>query len=411
MFNALQWHAIIAIAKKEILATLRDRRAMLTATLMPLLLLPFMALFVPLVASLAVPALKLDKTRVGIEGTLPEELRRAFEGGLVSIIKLEAVSKAASAKDVEVAIFVPAKLPKKMGDPPAELVLYQHSTNKRAGAAILAIQGAVNRYNDKMLADKLSALGIDQSQLKPLRTRTQLNKDGFTMNIIGTLLPILLIVWCAIGGQASAIEATVAERERGTLEALLGAPINRADAVLGKFMAVTLFGLLSGICGLLGIALTAILSSFVLQSMLGIFSAKALAALSLAVGLNFSFSWLSLLVIASTVITLSGAMCALVLLPCIFARSYKEVQFYMVPSIMLGIAAAVAANFKDFFSSDAMSLVPITSAVAVIGDAFTGKLSAPAWLFANLSNLVLVALLLWLSSYFMRREAVIFRGG
>ncbi len=411
MFASLQMPQIWAIAKKEILATLRDRRAMLTATLIPLLLLPLLALVMPIAASFVMPALKLDKTRVGIEGTLPEELRKALVGGLISTIKLEMVAQAATAKEMAVAIAVPRLIPQAIGDPPAELVLFQHSSSKRAAAAILAIEAGVSRYNERLSAIKLSALGLDKAQLKPLKTRTEFGKAGFAVNIIGTLLPLMLIIWCAIGGQASAIEATVAERERGTLEALLGAPITRADAVLGKFISVTFFGLISGICGLLGIALTVLCSTWAIKSFLGALSTKAIAAMSLALGLNIEISLLGGLVIFSTVLSLASVMCALVLLPCVFARSYKEAQFYIAPSVMLGVGAAMAANFAEFFSSAVFSSLPMTGSVAVIGDAFVGKISGWTWLLANFSNLALTAVLLLISIYFMCREAVIFRGG
>jgi sodium transport system permease protein len=410
MFANLQISQVWSIAKKEILTTLRDRRAMLTATLIPLLLLPLLALVMPIAASFVMPALKLDKTRVGIEGTLPEELRKALVGGLISTIKLESVAKASAAKEVAVAIVVPSSLPQAIGDASAELVLYQHSSNKRASAAILAIEAGVSRYNERLASIKLSALGLDKTQLKPLKTRIELSKGGFALNIVGTLLPLMLIIWCTVGGQASAIEATVAERERGTLEALLGAPITRADAVLGKFISVTFFGLISGICGLLGIALTVLCSTWAIKSFLGALSTKAIAAMSLALGLNVEVSLLGGLAIVSTTLNLASVMCALVLLPCVFARSYKEAQFYIAPSVMIGVGAAMAANFAEFFAGSVFSCLPITGAVAVIGDAFVGKISASAWLLANVSNLVLTAVLLLICTYFMRREAVIFRG-
>jgi hypothetical protein len=41
----------------------------------------------------------------------------------------------------------------------------------------------------------------------------------------------------------TAIDATAGEKERGTLEVLLVTPVRRAEVVVGKFLAVVLFGL------------------------------------------------------------------------------------------------------------------------------------------------------------------------
>lgn len=51
----------------------------------------------------------------------------------------------------------------------------------------------------------------------------------------------------------TAIDATAGEKERGTLEVLLVAPVRRAEVVAGKFIATMTFGLSAALMAILGI--------------------------------------------------------------------------------------------------------------------------------------------------------------
>ena len=68
--------------------------------------------------------------------------------------------------------------------------------------------------------------------------------------VLSKLLPLVVVVMIMLGAFYPAIDITAGERERGTLETILSAPIDRFDLMTGKVIAVAT---LSTITGLLNI--------------------------------------------------------------------------------------------------------------------------------------------------------------
>ena len=101
--------------------------------------------------------------------------------------------------------------------------------------------------------------------------------------LLSLFIPFVLAIWTASAAVQPAIDMTVGERERGTLESLLSLPLTRTELLLGKWLAVvsiTAVGVTLQIGGLLfGIAYLA--SDFIDVPSL---SVAAVLLLALAVG-------------------------------------------------------------------------------------------------------------------------------
>ena len=72
---------------------------------------------------------------------------------------------------------------------------------------------------------------------------------------IGTFLPYLFLIFCFSGALYPALDMGAGEKERGTLETILTSPALRIEIMLGKFIVVAIFGIMSAIFGLLGLVL------------------------------------------------------------------------------------------------------------------------------------------------------------
>src|SRR5690606_39668933 len=66
------------------------------------------------------------------------------------------------------------------------------------------------------------------------------------------LIPFFIAIWTLAGGQMTAIDATAGEKERGTLESLLVAPVRRSEVVVGKWLATMTFGLTAALAAIAG---------------------------------------------------------------------------------------------------------------------------------------------------------------
>src|SRR5690606_33135513 len=101
---------------------------------------------------------------------------------------------------------------------------------------------------------RLDALGVDTPQrrralLEPIavEVRGTASKRERIGEAMGGMLPYLFIVFCFLGALYPAIDLGAGEKERGTLETLLLAPVSRAAIVVGKFAVVFTTGLTSAL--------------------------------------------------------------------------------------------------------------------------------------------------------------------
>jgi hypothetical protein len=174
---------------------------------------------------------------------------------------------------------------------------------------------------------------------------------------------------------------------------------------------VLLFGLSSGLLGLCGAGISALIVKFGVSHAFGPIALIALNAASAKLGLGASLSLSGGLYIALSTLSLASVLSALVLLPCIYARSFKEAQMYVAPTAILAIVASLPVQMKDFFGDfAALFWLPLTGSIACIGDALAGTAQLGQVLAAITGNLVLTFMLLGLALWSFNREGVIFRG-
>jgi sodium transport system permease protein len=229
----MRFRRVFNLLKMQARTSMRDRRTFWTMVLVPLLMMPVLVLVMPLLMAKITSAVKLDRLAVAIEGNVPAALSAELSGGILHPLKLTPVENAEKAgSKFVVALRIPAAIPQAIGAEEATLQIFVDRADKRSAATVLLIEAAVARYNQGLLSTKLTALGISPSAMSPLKTHTISAKPGeLGFNLLGMILPILLSIWTLVGGQATAIDATVGERERATLEALLAAPITRTEVV------------------------------------------------------------------------------------------------------------------------------------------------------------------------------------
>ena len=401
---------IFSVFKMQVRATVRDRRTFWVSVLLPLLVLPLLMLLMPLLIAKLAP-MKIERLNVAVQGVLTPILARELSGGLLNPLKLTHVQDAQAAKrQFGVAIEVPGTLPNALGAPTATIKVYVHDSDKRFVATVALIESAVTRYNQVLLQNKLAELGIDKAAMQPLKTEIIRPKTAFGFNVLGFIVPLFLSIWTVLGAQATAMDATVGERERQTLESLFSASVRRSEVLLGKFLAVMSFGLLSGICGLLGFFLTALATKFGIEHLFGASATAFVSTISAQLEIKFVMGPAALLALIGMVLSLAAALSALVLLPCIFARTSKEAQFYIAPSMLLAIGAAMLVQLKTVFPDFwALYWLPLSGSIACASDALANKVELVHLLTAMLSNGAFTALLLAASLFFLQRERVIFR--
>ena len=214
--------------------------------------------------------------------------------------------------------------------------------------------------------------------------------SGYMLSLI---LPPLLAVIVATGGMNSAIDLTVGEKERHTLEALLVTSTSRRDLITGKFLAVVTTTLLS--------------IAFIMLSLSGSVSyLSRLPMQQMGISLTLQTS-----IIVFVILTLMAIMIgALGMAIASFAKSFKEANNYLTPMLFL----IVILSFGSYgISIDDVGiipfLIPILNVTLVIQEVLVNNFNAIHMLVTISSTLLVSIIMIMIASWIFHKESVLFR--
>jgi len=407
----MRWAFIGRIAAKEIRSTLRDRRAILSNLLLPLLLLPVIMLGLPLLMGGLFERETTSATEVAVEGAehLPGELRALFEAQALQLVAVDDAVEAVRSNAYPAGIRIPAHFAATVaaGNRPT-LELVSKEGNLRGELNAGKFRSAIDLYRRVLVREQLIAAGLDPRLLEPVSilTRDASSEAERSSGQLSWLIPFFIAVWALAGGQMTAIDATAGEKERGTLEVLLVTPVRRSEVVVGKFLAVVTFGLTAAVMAIVGFVLGGTLLRSLFLPQLG---AEAGAIVDVMGG-QLTVTPLTVLLLVGSSILMAALVAALLMSVTLFARSFKEAQTYVAPMSMLLVIPAVALQFKDLIGAGATAyLIPVYNVMILMDDAVKGVFAWGPTLAAWGTMLLLIAALLAFAYLNFRRESVLFR--
>jgi sodium transport system permease protein len=366
---------------KELREILRDRRTIVTLVLMPLLMYPMLSIVFQQFFMSQLGTVETPRYSLGFENE-PEARFLAnllSEGGL-KLVSVDAKAPAATEGEARSAPIVEAGIISMLeaglegfaidaglrlkGELPGRFdvdrdialdveLLYRDDSLKSRDAAAW-IEKHLRAANEKYLAARLQKLGVTQRAVPIRAIRTEVEYEGGTHTgtiSIAAVIPFVLILMTVTGAVYPAIDLTAGERERGTLEILMAAPIPRVGVLFAKYVAVLCVALLTAAANLLTMTIT--ISASGMGSLLfgeGGVSAGVVAAVFGLLLLFAAFFSAVLLVITSS------------------ARSFKEAQALLIPLMLAALApgmlSLMLANIvllgRDLFALKAGSGAALT---------------------------------------------------
>jgi ABC-2 type transport system permease protein/sodium transport system permease protein len=178
---------------------------------------------------------------------------------------------------------------------------------------------------------------------------------GGSRSLLPSIVPLVLLMMTITGAVYPAIDVTAGERERGTLEALIAAPVSRLGLLLAKYVAVLTVALLTA--GVNLIAMTSTIFGTGLSEVLFGFGGISVMLLVQIFGLLLLFaSFFSAVLLAVTS----------------FARSFKEAQAYLIPLMLLTLGPGLMSLSPTLQLTELMALVPLMNVVLLARDVFSG---------------------------------------
>jgi sodium transport system permease protein len=277
------------VFRKELLETLRDRRTLMLMIVVPVLLYPALLVVSEQLLLLGERTLAADRAPVAVVGAMPEELADILLSNEdLSVIELESSPAEALRDNTVTAVAV-------IGTPAGEngtreVTLLFDGASDRSQRGRSELRDALDAWRDTLLAERLSGRGLPRTFAVPLAVSDSsvalpTEMGGYTL---GRILPLLLVVITLLGAFYPAIDLAAGEKERGTLETLLTAPVPASAVVAGKFLTVALIGVIAAALNLGSMLLTFETGMLQMTALLDIevsLPARAVAAIFLTLAL------------------------------------------------------------------------------------------------------------------------------
>jgi sodium transport system permease protein len=337
-------HAVRLVAGKELRETLRDRRTLAVMVLFPLVVYPLVSLVTAQVLSARVARVEAHVARIAVAGPPPivAQVRRLLAGADFSLAPVGAAADVA-ANRVDAFVEVTAA---PAGRPPSVRVFFdetrEDSTTARDRVTQALGSGAV--------------LGAGCAPPFVVATQGIAPRARMSGYLLSKVLPLVVVVMVMLGAFHPAIDITAGERERGTLETTLSAPIERSALMAGKVLAVAALAALTGFLNLASMSLTVLEGAHLVAS-----------------GARLAIPWrhiaAAFAVIPPTAFLFAAVMVAIGSL----ARSFKEAQTLLTPVYFLCMAPSLTAALGDFRLDGATAFIPGVNVTLLARDLIVGR--------------------------------------
>jgi sodium transport system permease protein len=254
------------------------------------------------------------------------------------------------------------------------------------------VEERLQALNESRVDHQLRRLGVSATLPAAIKRRA-IAFAGAPMFSLAALVPLILVLTTMTGAVYPAIDLTAGERERGTMEMLIAAPVPRFGLLVAKYIAVLCVALLTAIVNLFGMTITA--QSTGLATML-----FGDAGMTLSVMFRV---WLLLGLFAAF---FSGVLLAITS----YARSFKEAQAYIVPLMLICLVPGVICLLPGLEFSLPMAVVPLVNIVMLGRDVLEGDYAPGLAAAAVLSTAIYVAASLALASRIFGTDVVLSGG-
>lgn len=397
---------ILSIWKKEMIDQLRDRRALISMIIVPLVVFPLLTTgMVRLVPRIQRQASEEASTLAVAARVSTPSIREALEKSGLRLVDKDDLKAAIDGKTIGAAV---EEAP---GDPP-EIRVYVDASNTTSSAAGDRIRETLTELRDRDIRDSLRNSGIPVTVLTPFRvTRTNVaGQRKMAGALYGSFLGYVLVLLMFTGGMYSVLDMTAGEKERKTLEALLASPALRREIVSGKTLAA-----ITSIAVTAAITLTSMVYSLK-HAGEGMTPAGAAGSQQAANLENFRqmtgvipLDPGTVAMLAVTFIPLAIFGASLMFAIALYARSFKEGQTYLTPLVMLVIFPALLGGLPGLKLTPALCLIPIFNASQMIRGILIGDFSHVNFAVTIAANLVYSAIAFVLATRMFDNERVLFR--
>ena len=388
---------IKTLYRKEVLDVLRDKRTVIMMVVVPLILYPLIFVVSLSVMSSISTSITTAQYRVALDFTPDDELTELLKNDtgeksswtfvVVPVNNLEAALEAE-----EIDAYIERNN--------ADYTIHYLSSVNSSGYAADYLTVVLNGYKERLVKQRLAAEGLDAYDvLSPIKFGYSDDAKGEETagNLLGMILPFMLVVSLLMGTMYPAIDTTSGERERGTLETLLTLPISNRELIVSKFLAVATIGLASAALNIISMAFVGV---YMYKMMLKSTGAGGSASLVRFVPV--------ILVCVLCVLAFAIFISALTMCVTAFAKSYKEANNLITPMMIVVMFLSFLSFLPNVSLNSGVALVPVANVCLLVKELLAFKYDFLIIFIVLVSNVVYGALAVMFLSKIYDSEAILF---
>lgn len=397
------------LVRKELSEILRDRRTILTLVLMPVLIYPLLA--IAFQQHFLASTLSLRKQPSYVVGFTSKNESHIFQSqfaigdanyrqrnpdkagkGVLNLEFIRSLDMDRDVKDGRIHLGLRA-LPRRGKVGQDELVVFEAVYKEGLGAAQEVLEYIERRLavaHEVFLRSRLGVSDRPPVRLFRLRLAPMVVETPQRVSL-GALIPLILILMTITGAVYPAIDLTAGERERGTMEILVAAPVPRLGLLFGKYVTVFTVAVITALVNLLTMLITLMISG--------------MGALVFAAG---DISFLVIMQILGLLLLFAAFFSAALLAITSAARSFKEAQAYIIPLMLLSLTPGVMGMLPGLKLEGSVRVIPLLNIVLLARDLFEGQASAAAASVVVVSTLLYSVAVLAVAARIFGAESVLF---
>lgn len=380
----MKWSNITATIFKELRGIFRDKKALRTVIYLPFIIPIFILLF-----GFMFDMMEKTSYDVGVNYELSPEENKIIESiGDLHFSKYKNKSELKEAyENKEISSYIIKNN--------NTYTIYTDTSNNSGGIINMYLNKYLETYNSVLSNKKLIENNIDPNLIynNIIVDNENLGKEGvdpMVTTILSFVVTYILMIVVLSSG-VIATDATAGEKERGTLETILTFPIKSRELITGKYLAVSLFGIIFGLISLL----FAIPTLYISKGLFDSFKDISINIEPLSIIILVLIIIVSSLLIAGVCMALAGK-----------SKSFKEAQSSLQAISFL----PMVPYFLQILELDTpiFSLIPIANCGIALNDIIMNNINVTSLVIIIISTIVYTTLIILFVSKQYKNEKTLF---
>jgi sodium transport system permease protein len=391
---------------KELLELIRDRKTFIFTIVIPVFAMPLIfAGFGVLSSSMFKQARNAEMAYAIFGQDHAPQLAQRFAGDrsfrLVPLASPADIQAAIADERIKFALVIPAAARAALARHEQAQVELHYNSAATIDVTRKRVMTVLTAENTALRQQALPQLGLSALQLRfvvdpiALQDRSTANRRQQMGAVVGGMVPYVLLMVCVLAAMYPAIDTGAGEKERGTLETLLLAPVSRTGIVVAKFLMLFTVGLTA--------------SLLMIASMGGVLAFGSHLFTGDVAQMVRAINALDLALLALMLVPTAAIFAAILLAISIYAKSYKEATGMISPLIIVVILPTMVALLPGVELTWGWAMVPLTNVALAMKELVKGTMEYRMLFAIMLSSTVTAGLLLACCRWWFNREAVLFR--